>query len=156
METGMNSMAPFSRRHLLIIEDSDEDYFIIEREMKGLKQGFSLSRYKDGDEAIDSLLEMNSKEPSKKRVLPQLILLDLNLPGTDGKEVLKVIKGHERLRTIPVIVFTTSNTQQDVTHCYRLGANSFIQKPMDRYGYRTVFQTIETYWLDLCQLPSFQ
>lgn len=86
--------------------------------------------------------------------IPSIILLDLNLPGTDGRKVLEEIKQDEKLKTIPVIVFTTSSNPKDIETCYRFGVNSYILKPMSVQKSKHVMQSIVDYWLSIVVLPE--
>jgi two-component system response regulator len=85
-----------------------------------------------------------------------LILLDLNLPGTDGREVLEEIKNDPKLRTIPVIVLTTSSDGEDIEKCYRAGANSYIQKPVDLDGFFAAIQRLKNFWFEVALLPKHE
>jgi CheY-like chemotaxis protein len=83
-----------------------------------------------------------------------LILLDLNLPGTDGREVLRRIKQDDHLKTIPVIILTTSNNPKDIKACYQHGVNSYVIKPMDFKVLKHSIQTLLSYWFEITMLPS--
>ena len=83
-----------------------------------------------------------------------MILLDLNLPGTDGREVLDEIKKDADLRSIPVIVLTTSSDSRDIEACYAAGANSYVQKPVDLAGFVTAVERLKDYWFEIVILPS--
>jgi chemotaxis family two-component system response regulator Rcp1 len=91
----------------------------------------------------------NWSEPGQ----PTLILLDLNLPRKDGRQVLAVLKSHDELRRIPVVVLSSSNSKKDVTSCYHLGANCYIVKPVDLDAYRALVRRLEDFWLGLVELP---
>jgi CheY-like chemotaxis protein len=82
-----------------------------------------------------------------------VVLLDLNLPGTDGREVLNEIKSHPDLRQIPVIVLTTSSDDRDVSACYKAGANSYVQKPVDLDGFMRAIERLNDYWFEVVILP---
>ena len=82
-----------------------------------------------------------------------IILLDLNLPGTDGREVLEVVKADENLKTIPVIILTTSNDKRDVEDCYRNGANSYVQKPVDFRAFLSAVQSLKEFWFEIVLIP---
>src|SRR5207253_2622403 len=84
---------------------------------------------------------------------PGVVLLDLNLPGTDGREVLREVKNDPGLKNIPVIVLTTSNDERDVEACYRAGANSYIQKPVNIEGFFKAIQRLTDYWFEVVILP---
>ena len=112
---------------LLVIEDSNEDFEAFERYVRQATIKVSLHRCVDGDEALAFLFQTSCFVAPR----PSLIVLDLNLPGADGREVLSRIKQDELLKTIPVVIFTTSNNPKDIEACYRQGVNSYIVKPMD-------------------------
>ena len=85
---------------------------------------------------------------------PGIILLDLNLPGTDGREVLAEIKGDPSLKTIPVIVLTTSTDEIDIERCYQAGANSYVHKPVGLDGFMTALQRLKDYWFEIVVFPK--
>jgi CheY-like chemotaxis protein len=105
----------------------------------------------DGVEALDFL---HRRPPYADAPRPDLILLDLNLPRKDGREVLAEIKADPALRTIPVVVLTTSRARDDVLRSYDLHANCFISKPMDLNEFNAVVKSIEDFWLTVARLPS--
>ena len=109
---------------------------------------------KDGDEALDYLRQQGKYADPAKAPRPGMILLDLNMPGTDGREVLAAIKADENLRQIPVIVLTTSSDERDIQVCYRDGANSYIQKPVDMKGFLESIQRLVDYWYHIVLLPK--
>ncbi|WP_286830490.1 MULTISPECIES: response regulator [Kordiimonas] len=82
------------------------------------------------------------------------MLLDLNLPGVDGREVLRTIKDDDRYKSIPVVIFSTSDDERDVQDCYALGANSFVKKPHDLNGFVDAIQSLSEFWLHSAELPS--
>lgn len=131
---------------IVIIEDSDADFVALSRSFKQQGIEVQFQRFLTGDEALDFLPHHHP--------LPHLILLDLNLPGTDGREILKSLKQHETLKKIPVIILTTSNNPADIQYCYQLGANSYIQKPIDYQMLLKVADAIKKYWLEVVALPS--
>jgi len=138
---------------ILLIEDSPEDYEATVRafERSGLKN--PIVRCEDGDSALDYLFRRGRWADAQRSPRPGVILLDLNLPGTDGREVLQEIKNHEQLRQIPVIVLTTSTDDRDVAACYRAGANSYIQKPVDIDGFIRAIERLNGYWFEVVVLP---
>jgi CheY-like chemotaxis protein len=107
-----------------------------------------------GDLALDYLYRQGAYKDLKISPRPSLVLLDLNLPGTDGRQVLEEIKKDRSLRTIPVIVFTTSSDRRDIAACYRAGANSYIQKPVDLAGLVTAIQRIRDFWFEVVSVPT--
>jgi two-component system, chemotaxis family, response regulator Rcp1 len=105
----------------------------------------------DGVQALDALFGRGEFENAWA---PDLILLDLNLQKKDGREVLKEIKTDERLRSIPVLIFTTSNSTKDIDDMYALGANAYLSKPIDLAEFDSMIRGIECFWLKLTHLPS--
>jgi CheY-like chemotaxis protein len=138
---------------ILLVEDSPEDFETTERAFRrsGLKN--PIFRCADGDEALDFLHRRGRYSEPEKAPRPGVILLDLNLPGTDGREVLAEIKNDPHLKQIPVIVLTTSNDERDVEVCYRCGANSYIQKPVDLDGFMKAIERLNDYWFEVVILP---
>lgn len=135
---------------ILLVEDSDDDYYATIRALKkdGNLQN-PIKRCEDGQEALDYL----NTPWSEDHLQPGIILLDLNLPGIDGRAVLKQIKGTARLTKIPVIVLTTSNDYKDIEACYELGANTYIQKPVKLASFFNAIQKLKEYWLQVALLP---
>jgi CheY-like chemotaxis protein len=143
-----------SESHLLIIEDSDED---VEAMVRGLQhKGLNLvfHRCATGDQALDYLYRRGTYADSRCAPRPNLILLDLNLPGTDGRALLAVIKDDEELQSIPVVVLTTSNNPKDIATCYRRGANSYQIKPVDYSRFKQALHIMIDYWLQTATLPE--
>jgi CheY-like chemotaxis protein len=140
-------------RLILFIEDSDDDFFAAERAFKkaGLKN--IIRRLTNGDQAIDYLTHRGKFEEPNDAPLPGLILLDLNLPGLDGRDVLRFVKADARLRKIPVIVLTTSNAQKDIQQCYDDGANTYVQKPVELQGFIQAITQLKEYWFEIAILP---
>jgi two-component system response regulator len=148
-------MSKTQARYLLIVEDSDDDFeFISEVIGTDLPEGLQLRRCETGTEAVNFLHEqINELTPDSMNPC-QLVLLDLNLPGKHGTEVLQDIKATEQTRSVPVIILTTSKNEKDVSHCYRLGANSYVQKPVDLLQFTDTLEQIRDYWLGLSVLPG--
>lgn len=138
---------------ILLVEDSPEDFETTERAFRrsGLKN--PIFRCADGDEALDFLFRRGRHADAPQ---PGVILLDLNLPGTDGREVLSEIKADPELKQIPVIVLTTSSDDRDVAACYKAGANSYIQKPVDLDGFMQAIERLNDYWFEVVILPKVQ
>lgn len=139
---------------ILLIEDSPEDYEATLRAFKRSGLRNPLYRCADGDEALDFLYRRGAYRSPGEAPRPGIILLDLNLPGTDGREVLEVIKRDEALKRIPVIVLTTSSDDRDVQACYSAGANSYIQKPVDMDGFMQAIERLNGYWFEVVILPK--
>jgi CheY-like chemotaxis protein len=133
--------------HILLIEDSRADAKIIERALREGKILHRLTVIPDGRNALDYLFGLRD-DPGQTDREPDLILLDLNLPGLDGCQVLTQIKGDPYLRTIPVIVLTTSHRDEDVLQTYEAGANTYIAKPAEYARYRELVATLRAYWVD--------
>ena len=135
---------------ILLVEDNPGD---VRLTIEGLKEGKvhnNLHVARDGAEAMEYL---RCEGEHAGAVRPDLILLDLNLPRMDGREVLSAIKSDAKLRTIPVVVLTTSRAEQDVLRSYDLHANCYITKPVDLEQFITVVKSIEDFWLTIVTLP---
>lgn len=117
---------------ILIVEDSDDDFLAITRVFKNGGLCNPVQRCACGDQALECLRQRGESDAAPK---PGLILLDLNLPGTDGRDVLRTIKSEPRLRQIPVIVLTASYAREDIARCYDIGADSYLLKPVDMDGF---------------------
>ena len=135
---------------ILLVEDSPEDFETTERAFRrsGLKN--PIIHCSDGDEALDFLFRRGEFADVPR---PGVVLLDLNLPGTDGREVLAEIKENPELKQIPVIVLTTSSDDRDVSACYKAGASSYIQKPVDLEGFMRAIERLNDYWFEVVILP---
>jgi len=149
----MTAMRETPSQPILLVEDSPEDYEATERAFRrsGLKN--PIHRCADGDEALDYLYRRGAYADPARAPRPGIILLDLNLPGTDGREVLETVKGDGVLKQIPVIVLTTSADARDVEACYLAGANSYIQKPVDLPGFMKAIERLHDYWFEVVILP---
>jgi CheY-like chemotaxis protein len=143
-----------STQHILLIEDSDEDVTATVRGMRRDDLEIVLNRCTTGDQALDYLYQRGRYTDATRAPRPSLILLDLNLPGTDGRSLLAVIKDDEDLKSIPVVVLTTSNNPQDIATCYRRGANSYQIKPVDYARFKQSLQTMIAYWFQTAILPD--
>jgi two-component system, chemotaxis family, response regulator Rcp1 len=106
------------------------------------------------DDGVKAMSFLNREGEYASAVRPQLILLDLNLPRKDGREVLREIKEHEDLRTIPVIILTTSSAERDINRTYSLHANSYITKPLDYLQFVDIVKSIEMFWFSTARLPT--
>jgi CheY-like chemotaxis protein len=146
-------MSSRSEQSILLVEDSPEDYEVTVRAFRKANLVNPVFRCQDGEEALDYLFQRGRYADTEQTPRPGLILLDLNLPGTDGREVLARIKSDAQLRTIPVIVLTTSTDERDIEGCYRAGANSYIQKPVSLDAFLRSVQLLKSYWLEVAILP---
>jgi two-component system, chemotaxis family, response regulator Rcp1 len=133
---------------ILLVEDNPADVRLTVEALKDSKVPSQLTVARDGVEAMSILKAVASRKAPR----PDLILLDLNLPKKDGREVLGEIKRDSLLRAIPVVVLTTSQAQQDILHSYDLGANAFITKPVDVDQFFRVVRAIEEFWLETVKL----
>ena len=130
---------------ILIAEDDADDRFLF-------KTAFEEKGYRDKIEFVENgielwkFLENISQKPSKERTYPSFILLDLNMPKKDGREVLREIKQHPEFKKIPVVVFTTTNSENEVKRCYELGANTYVVKPVSFDSLLKVVEEIRMYW----------
>ena len=138
---------------ILFVEDSDDDFFAAQRAFKkaGLKN--PIKRCTNGDQAADYLFHRGEFSALDTSPLPSIILLDLNLPGLDGRDILRLIKAEPKLRKIPVIVLTTSNAEKDIEQCYADGANSYVQKPVDMQNFVLAISRLKDFWLEIAILP---
>lgn len=139
---------------ILIVEDSDDDFFATERAFKKSGLRNPIKRCVTGDQALDYLYHRGEFSALETVLSPGIILLDLNLPGTDGREVLHVLKSDPTRRKIPVIVLTTSNAEQDIERCYAEGANSYVQKPVSMAGFVEAISRLREYWFEVAVLPK--
>lgn len=133
-------------RRVLIVEDSDTDAAIAERRMKQARSWLQVDRARDGDEAMAYLRDPNNP-------VPDLILLDLNMPSRDGREVMAELRLDPKLYRIPVVVMTTSDLDNDKHKAYALNANAYIVKPGDMNEYDRVMREVDRFWLDICRYP---
>jgi CheY-like chemotaxis protein len=138
--------------HILLIEDSQADVLIIERALREGSVDHRLTVIPDGRHALEYLLRLQDPA-SRSDLAPDLILLDLNLPGLDGCQVLTRIKSDPALRAIPVVVLTTSHREEDILLTYQAGANTYIQKPSEYPRYRELVATLHQYWRDTALRP---
>ncbi len=137
---------------ILLVEDNPAEQNLARRSFQKSLQNVDLRIVSDGEEALDYLYRRNVYMDIGKSPVPDLILLDLNLPKIDGKEVLKQIKNDKKLAKIPVIILTTSRKEEDIVKTYELGCNSFLNKPVEVEDFTKVLQELGSYWLDLVVL----
>ncbi len=149
MRAGASPASAAVRRTILLIEDNPADARLAVEAFGACAVPCRVEHLTDGAQALALLRErLQRGEP-----LPDLVLLDLNLPGLDGRELLAALKGAPGLRRIPVIVLTTSRAEADVLACYELHANSFVAKPMDLDSFERVAEAISRFWLETAELP---
>ena len=136
---------------ILLVEDNEGDIGLVEEVFQEGRINNNLSVAEDGEEAM---MFLRNEGQFAKATRPDLILLDLNLPGMDGREVLKEVKVDDDLKKIPVVVLTTSKAEEDILKSYDLHANSYITKPVDFNQFMNVIKSIESFWLEVVKLPS--
>lgn len=136
---------------ILLVEDNEGDIELTKEAFEEAKFRNNLHITEDGDEALDYLFKRNGYEDA---VVPDIVLLDLNLPSTDGREVLETIKADPLLKRIPVIVLTSSQADKDVIESYNLHANCYIVKPVNAIKFMEVVRSVENFWVDIVCLPS--
>ncbi len=140
-------------KSILLVEDNPDD---VELTMMALKENYIANRIDvvtDGAEALDYLFCTGKYEGRDKNAMPAIILLDLRLPKLDGLEVLKRIREDERTSLLPVVILTSSKEEKDLVNGYKLGANSYIQKPVDFKQFAEAVRNLGLYWLVLNEPP---
>lgn len=135
-----------SNNSLLIIEDNQDDFEAVSRALKSVGIDSDIEWYRNGREALSYIESLNKQKDDSD--LPHIILLDLNMPGLDGRKILEILKKNKEIRSIPVIIFSTSCDQRDIGHCYDNGANSYIQKPLNYEKLVEVCSSIKDYWFN--------
>ena len=140
--------------HILFAEDDEDYYLLIKDAFEQFHPIDKLSWVKDGEELMDYLLQQGSYKNVEGLAPPGLILLDLNMPKKDGREVLREIRSNPNLRNIPVVILTTSKDEEDIELCYQLGANSYIKKPLSFNRLVEIVKTLKQYWFDIVELPK--
>ena len=136
---------------ILLVEDNPGDHRLTQEALKEGKVHHKMSWARDGVEALDFLKRRGDHAAAPR---PDIILLDLNLPKMDGREVLSAIKQDPDLRSIPVVVLTTSKAEEDVLRSYQLHANCYVTKPVDLDKFIVVVQSIDRFWLTVVTLPG--
>ena len=138
---------------ILLVEDNPGDVRLAIEALKDAKVRNNLNVVTDGEEAL-AYLRREGKHAAVKR--PDLVLLDLNLPRKSGREVLCEVKDDPKLRTIPVVILTTSQAEEDILKAYNCNANCYISKPVDLDQFIKVVRSIEDFWLTIVKLPAHE
>ena len=138
---------------ILLVEDNPADIKITERALRESASHVQLIVVRDGQEAVEYLLRQGAHSQDRDWRRPDLILLDLNLPRLTGREVLERIRATPELRSVPVVILTTSSRTEEIQDLYTAGANTYIEKPQDFVRFVEVLKTIQRYWLDTALLP---
>jgi two-component system, chemotaxis family, response regulator Rcp1 len=136
---------------ILMVEDNPVDVLVTREALKQGRIINNLSVAEDGEEALDFLFRIGQFSAAPR---PDLILLDLNLPKKDGREILTELKNNPDLRSIPVVILTTSQAEEDVLRSYDCGANCFIVKPVDLEQFTSTIRSIEVFWFSIVKLPA--
>lgn len=139
---------------ILIADDDRDDCEMIHDALKESRLLNEVHFVHDGEQLLNFLHAQRHLSQTEKSKLPGLILLDLNMPKMDGREVLKELKKHPELHQIPIIVLTTSQAEEDIVRSYNLGANSFVTKPVEFKTLVQVMRDIGRYWFEIVELPA--
>lgn len=135
---------------VLLVEDNPGDADLTRETLESNRLLVEISVVVDGEEAIEFLLARGNYSNAE---LPDLVILDLNLPKMDGREVLAEMKRHERLRAIPVVILTSSDAERDIAQSYALGANCYVTKPVDLMAFQSIVKSIDGFWFTVVKLP---
>ena len=144
---------PVNEVEVLLVEDSPDDRELVLISFKRNRLANNIQIARDGEEALD-ILFCRGEHANGKPSSPTVILLDIKLPKVDGLEVLRAIKADERTRMIPVVVMTSSAEQKDMVESYKLGVNSYVQKPVDFAKFQDVMKQLGFYWLAINKTPD--
>ncbi|HEY1019604.1 MAG TPA: response regulator [Sediminibacterium sp.] len=136
--------------HILLVEDNEGDIVLTKDALEEYKIATNTSIARDGKAALELLEELWQKGSA---FLPDLVLLDINLPKKNGQEVLKTMKSDNRFKEIPVIMLTTSSSEDDILRAYQNHANCFISKPVEADQFLEVVSSIENFWISIVKLP---
>ena len=137
---------------VLVVEDSDEDYEVLKRAFKKAEFNADIKRCPDGQDAFNHLTVICLEE--KLADIPSLILLDINMPKMNGKELLQTIKSHHKLKSIPVVIITSSTNQNEVNECYGNGANAYLTKMHQFNDFLESMKSLKQFWLETATLPT--
>jgi len=139
---------------ILLVEDDRADQKLIQKSLADQKIANDLEIVNSGEEGMEYLSAC--KQRGNGKLLPNLILLDLNMPGMGGKEFLRRIKENENLKQIPVMILTTSDSDKDIIDTYKLQASGYVKKPVTLEEFKSVMKGIEEYWFMLCKRPPVE
>lgn len=142
-------------RYIMVVEDSPEDFEVLERGFKKAEILLHFEHFVDSNRAWDHLEDrFLNGDGDQKGGKPSLILMDLNMPGMDGFELLQKIKSEPDLCNIPIVTLSTSKSENDINRAYAYGANTYISKPVDIAGYVRMANTLKTFWFECASLPT--
>ena len=139
---------------ILMVEDSEDDYEATVRAFKKASLHNPIVWCRSGRDALDLLKQEGTHKNAGNGPQPGLILLDLNMPGLDGRKTLQLIKQDGTLKRIPVIILTTSSDERDIQDCYQMGANTYVQKPVSFDGLIEAIKRLKAYWFEIALLPK--
>jgi two-component system response regulator len=141
-------------QYILLVEDSEDDYEATIRAFKSANLHNPIVWCRSGQDALDHLKHQGPISHTSNGSRPGLVLLDLNMPGLDGRKTLKLIKQDVGLKSIPVIILTTSADERDIQDCYQMGANTYVQKPVSFEGLIEAIKRLKAYWFEIALLPK--
>jgi CheY-like chemotaxis protein len=147
----MNESPQMNPLEILLIEDDLGDVELTRESLQENKISINLNVVNDGEQAMQYL---SQREPYTNSICPDLIILDLNLPKKDGREVLQDIKNNNDLKCIPIVILTTSASDEDILQTYELGANCYVTKPLGLEQFEKIVHQIKDFWLTIVKLPS--
>ncbi|WP_203294028.1 response regulator [Maricaulis parjimensis] len=136
---------------ILLVEDNEGDEFLILDAFEQASYPYEIEVVRDGEEALHRIQQTDGFADAP---LPDLILLDLNLPKVDGRTVLKTVKTDHDLMQLPVLILTTSSSERDIEECYELHANAYMTKPFKVEDYENIVESIGSFWFRAVQLPA--
>ncbi len=143
-----------TKQAILLVDDNPDDVELTINALSSLNLPCEVDVVSDGAEALDYLIGDNAQIESRRRPLPHLVLLDLNMPKIGGLEVLRRLRAEESTKTLPVVILTTSRDEIDIIDSYNLGANSYIVKPVDFKQFIAAVEQLGLYWLLLNRFPE--
>jgi CheY-like chemotaxis protein len=138
---------------ILMADDDADDCLLVQDALRESGQAHLLRIVRDGQQLLDYLRQRGEYLDNEDTPRPNLILLDLKMPRLDGREALSELKADPRLRSIPIVVLTTSTARDDISFCYRMGVNSYLTKPATYRGLVDLLGTVCKYWFELVELP---
>lgn len=146
-----NAPAREKTARILLVEDNSGDEFLFVDAFERARTSHRLEIVRDGEAALDRLRGEGDFEGS---AAPDLVLLDLNLPRIDGREILRTVKNDARLRRIPILVLTTSSSEEDLHYCYSEHANAYMTKPFEARRYEEMIAAVDAFWFSTARLPG--
>ena len=144
----------YEQIEILIVDDSDKDTILMERELQKARIANSIMTLRSGEDALDFLFRRGAYSGIPQVALPRVVFLDLRMPGMSGLDVLKQLRLNELTIDLPVVIFTSSAEDPDISQSYRLGANSYVVKPVSLDQMRIAMQSLGWYWLIVNLTPS--